>query len=292
MNASAQDVAATIRSLWNFGDPAASEAHFRDAASRASPADALELRTQIARTWSLRRRFDDAHRELDAIEAAAPAGTRAPSLAVRIDLERGRSFRSAGDAARARPLFERAFATARDAKLDDLAVDAAHMVALVAQGDERIAWNRRAIDLAAASSDPSARQWAASLLHNLGWDLHDAGRAAEALPVFEQALAERRRMGGAQGVFIARWTVARCLRTLGRLDEALAEQRALEAEMQAAGKPDGYVHEEIAELLLAKGDAPGARPHFARAWELLSTDDGLKSGEPQRLERMRRLAQP
>jgi len=47
-------------------------------------------------------------------------------------------------------------------------------------------------------------------------------------------------------VHIAKWSVARCLRSLGRHDEALAILEALEREGRAAGKPDPYVDEEIA----------------------------------------------
>ncbi|HSN34070.1 MAG TPA: hypothetical protein VLU41_15380, partial [Ideonella sp.] len=51
------------------GDPAASEARFRAALAGAKSEDErLELRTQIARTFSLRGRFAEAERELDAIE--------------------------------------------------------------------------------------------------------------------------------------------------------------------------------------------------------------------------------
>ena len=55
-------------------------------------------------------------------------------------------------------------------------------------------------------------------------------------------------------VRIARWSVARCLRSLGRFQEALDAQRALEKEYAAAGETNGDVLEEIAanEAALAK----------------------------------------
>src|SRR5688500_5671859 len=82
--------ATTIVQLWNFSDPAASELRFRDALAGAQGDLGLELETQIARTYSLRKRFADAHAALDAVEARlAGAGAR-PRL--RYLLERGRSF--------------------------------------------------------------------------------------------------------------------------------------------------------------------------------------------------------
>ena len=62
-----------INALWDYDDPAASEARFRaalaDTTNEATHDVALSLRTQIARSFSLRRRFDEAQRELDAVDA-------------------------------------------------------------------------------------------------------------------------------------------------------------------------------------------------------------------------------
>ena len=54
-------------------------------------------------------------------------------------------------------------------------------------------------------------------------------------------------------MMIARWCVARCLRSLGRTAEALAEQRALAAELEAVGETDEHVTEEIGECLRELG---------------------------------------
>ena len=45
------------------------------------------------------------------------------------------------------------------------------------------------------------------------------------------------------------------MRSLGRTEEALAEQRSLAAELEALGETDEYVTEEIAECLRALGRA-------------------------------------
>ena len=169
----AQAARIDVDALWNYSDPAASEARFRDALAGAQGDDALILRTQIARTLGLRKRFDDAERELDAV--LAQVGQAGPEVAVRLALERGRGLRSSGRPADSVVWFERAFEQAHAARLERLAADALHMVALaVPTLDERIAWNRRTIDYARKASDPKARGWEAPALNNIGSDLREA----------------------------------------------------------------------------------------------------------------------
>ena len=190
-------------------------------------------------------------------------------------LERGRLWRSAREPAKARPLFLQAEQQARAAGLEYLHVDALHMVALVeATPDMQLDWNRRALAAARASADPQARRWEASLSHNIGYALHEAGRHDEALQAFRDALAARLRDGAAPSrQREARWMVAWELRALRRHDEALGALRELERELAAAGVTDGFVPEEIAENLLALGQAGQAKPYFAQAHALLSRDE-------------------
>lgn len=82
---------------------------------------------------------------------------------------------------------------------------------------------------------------------------------------------------------IAQWSVARCLRSLGRYGEALARQQQLEREHQHAGTKDGYVFEEIAENMAALGKLNEAMPYFQKAAEQLSLDVWFVEHEAQRL---------
>ncbi len=111
-----------------------------------------------------------------------------------------------------------------------------------------------------------------------------------ALDLFERALRLREAEGSQGDVLIARWCVARCLWSLGRLPEALPAQRALAAAHAAAGTSDGYVEEELGECLLQLGQADDTRPHFELAYVELSQDAWLRSGEPGRLARLKRLS--
>jgi tetratricopeptide (TPR) repeat protein len=177
-----------LLALWDFADPAASEARFRERLDDASHEVNLSLRTQIARTHSLRGQFAQAHQLLDGVDAELAATGAEPR--VRSLLERGRTWRSAREPAKARPLFQQAAQQARAAGLDYLHVDALHMVALVeTTAEAQLDWNRRALAAARESRDPQARRWEASLSHNIGYTLHEAGRHDEALQAFRDALA-------------------------------------------------------------------------------------------------------
>src|SRR6187431_1240411 len=66
-----------------------------------------------------------------------------------------------------------------------------------------------------------------------------------ALAFFEDAIAFRKEQGKADEIRVAEWCFARALRSMGRLEEALAIQRRLESE----GTEDGFVAEELGELL-------------------------------------------
>lgn len=256
-----------LDALWDFGRPEVSEQRFRQALAALPEGrgdDALVLRTQIARTHSLRREFEAAHRELDALEPLLAAAGPAPR--VHAWLERGRSFRSAGEPARAEAPFRQAFELADRERLEFLAGDALHMLALVQPTPAgAIDYNRRVVAYAQNARDPRARRWQAVALNNIGVTLNDGGRHAEALPVLREALAAYEAAGRPHNVRIARWMVAHTLRLLGQLDEALLMFRALEAEWAAAGSQDHHVFAEIAEIHAARGDADRAAYYRALA---------------------------
>ena len=228
--------------LWNFADPAASEARFRASLVGAEGPDRDVLATQVARALGLQERYGEALELLGTIDSARP------EVRARVLLERGRVLRSSGDDEAARPVFDAAVAAADEAGLEGLAVDAMHMVALTLAGADQLAATQVALERSRRSVDPDARAWAASLLNNLGMAYSEVGDWPGALAAFEEALIERRLGTDDDAVRVARWMVAWALRNLGRLDEALAQQRALKADLDAAGLTDPYVDEELAIL--------------------------------------------
>lgn len=277
--------------LWNYDDAAATETAFRkvlvEEGTAMPVARRAELLSQIGRTLGLRRQFDEAHQILkDAFDLAGDD----PIARCRCRLEKGRAFNSAGNKEKAQECFMNALAEARRSTVgsgerepDFYIVDALHMLGIAADPEEQMKWHREAIGVAAASPHDKTRNWLGSLTNNLAWTLHDSGQFEEALEVFQQALAFRLEQGVPKPIHIAKWSVARCLRSLGRIDEALAIQR----ELLASSESDGYVEEEMGECLFALGHMEEAKPHFAAAFELLSKDEWMAANEGPRLEKLR-----
>ncbi len=205
-------------------------------------------------------------------------------------LERGRVFNSADQPEIAKPLFERAWNEAREAHQDGYAVDAAHMLAIVeTEASRQLEWNLTALALAERSTDSGAQRWMGSLYNNIGWTYHSMGDFAAALALFDKAVRWQSQHGTPQNQRIARWSRAKILRLLGRVNEALADQRTLLKEHQQDNTTDGYIFEELGECLLALGMPDDARPNFAQAFAELSQDRWLAAHEPERLDRLMRL---
>jgi len=268
-----------IDALWDISDP--TKGYDRLAAAlKNTPDSADEIHTQICRALGLQRKFDEGWAELAKISSAS-----SKIVQVRINLESGRLKNSSGDKAGSKPYFLKALDQARKSGFDYYAIDAAHMLGIVTKAAESVGWNKKAIRMARQSKDPRAQKWQGSLLNNLGWTYHDSGQFQEALKTFEDALKFQEGARNVTRIRIAKWAVARCLRSLARYDEALAIQREL-----VKFPEQGYVSEEIGELLLVTGRAEEARPYFKKAYELLSQDIWLKANEGKRLERLKQLS--
>ncbi|MHC5012001.1 MAG: tetratricopeptide repeat protein [Planctomycetota bacterium] len=281
-----------LETLWDWSDFARTEAAFREVLPRAREAgdpDYLgQLLTQIARTRGLQGDFDGAHALLD--EADAVLTEECIVGRIRSLLERGRAYNSSGQKEKAYPMFLRAYVQAWKHGIEGYAVDAVHMLAIVAEPDDAIQWNELALEIAERSEDEKAIRWKASLYNNLGWTYHDKGEYAKALELWEKGLAFRASRG--QNDLIAKWSVARALRSLGRLEEALERQRAIAKEYEAAEKPvSGFVLEEIGECLWALDRQDEARPYLAQAYEVLSKIDWMVSDEAERLASLKERGQ-
>ena len=210
-------------SLWDYSHPDQTEAKFCEILRKFPEEDPpfLELLTQIARAQGLQHKFEHAHQTLDQVERRLGEFPSRPK--VRYLLERGRVFNSSGERDHARPLFEQAFEMAKGVSEDFYAVDALHMLAIIAPSGQSLELNRQAIALAESSGEERARNWLGSLYNNTGWAYHDLGDYTSALEIFEKAEAWRRAKGQASETRIAEWCVARTLRSLGRIEEAAEE---------------------------------------------------------------------
>jgi len=279
-------------SRWDFNQPSETEASFRkifdEVEEIANEAYLVELQTQIARTLGLQRKFGEAHTTLDSIQSL-------PSVAsgrarVRYLLERGRVFNSSGNKSAALPLFTEAWNLGKQLGEDGLAVDAAHMVAIVESPDEALNWNLKALDLATSSTRPAARKWRKSLHNNLGWTFFAKGEFDKALAHFEKCRDLAAENGDAEAERIANWCIAKTLRFQGNLDIALEmQQRQLDI-LEAEGKKGPFVYEELGECLFALGRTEEALPFFGLAYDGLSEDAWIVADEPDRIARLGKLS--
>lgn len=277
--------------LWDFNHPEETEKKFRDLLPEAKASGDVgylaELLTQIARTYSLRDEFDTAHETLDEVEPLL--SEKFPKARIRYLLERGRTFNSADKKTKARPLFLEAWNLGKTSVEDSLAIDAAHMMAIVEPPKEQMAWNLKALALAESSQDQKAKKWLGSLYNNIGWTHFDLKEYDKAMVVFEKAVEFRQAQSQLREIQIAKWSVGRTHRAIGDIASALKIQESLYKEIQESGKEkDGFVFEELAECYLEL-NRPEATSFFALAYEQLSKDKWFVENEPARIQRLKEL---
>lgn len=283
--------------LWNYSKPAETEQKFRELLPQAVASDdlnyRLELLTQIARTQGLQRKFDEAHKTLDEVDMYLKLRSDSNPIRsiIRYHLERGRAFNSDQKKEDAIPHFEKALEVANQLKEENLAVDAAHMLAIATSGDTALGWNEKAVQMAEAATDPKAKNWLGALYNNIGWTYHTIGKYDVALDYFERDLKwyEERKLENQSR--IARWSIAKMHRLLGDAEKAFVEQQAILREIEEKKLDhDGYVFEELGEnaLLLNKPEDE-AKDYFRKAYDLLSKDPWSVANEADRHERMKKI---
>jgi tetratricopeptide (TPR) repeat protein len=260
-----------LSKLWDYNKPDVSEQRFRAALDAADPDEQLILQTQIARTYGLRQDFARAQEILAAIEQQVQSAS--AEAQTRYFLELGRTYASTTHPPesqtsealeKAKSAYLSAFGIAETAKLDNLAIDALHMMVVVeTTPEDQLAWNMAALGYMEKSTQSDARKWEGSLRNNIGYALHLQGRYEEALAQFQLALAAHERSGNRPNILVAHWMIAWTLRSLGRLQEAVEIQLRLEREWDELGEPDPYVFEELEHLYRALGDAAKAE-HYAQ----------------------------
>ncbi|OQR92053.1 hypothetical protein THRCLA_08800 [Thraustotheca clavata] len=176
---------------------------------------------------------------------------------------------------------------------DDLVIDVLHLLALLQDNPkENITWNLRAYAMAKKSQHANAIKWISIIGDNLGWVCLEVGEVEASIKYFQMALEAREKLGDAECIRLAKWMVARAMRSNKLHKEAIAALKELESEYKSLGKVDGYVCEEIAENLHELGHDEDAKPYFKMAWQELLNDTLLCEHHPQhRLERLHELGE-
>lgn len=281
--------------LWDYNNPEETEKKFREILPKLKDhkdfeyqSAYLQLQTQIARTLGLQMKFDEAHTLLDDIDPLL--NDEFYVAKIRYLLERGRTFRSSKQVERSRDLFLKAYELAIKHNEDNLAVDAAHMMGIIEPFEEAQRWNELAMDIAERSDDKKAKKWLGPLYNNTAWNYHDNNDFDEALKLFEKNVVWHTERNSKQELIIAKWSVARALRSLEKTDKAIKMQLDLLDEITEKGlEEDGYIYEELGELNLIKGNNEEAKKYFGLAYNLLSKNKWFAEYEKDRLVRIKEL---
>jgi tetratricopeptide (TPR) repeat protein len=280
--------------LWDYGNPEETEKKFRgiepEIKTSGNTSYYAELMTQVARTQSLQRKFKEAHEILDYTEKMLKDDHH--KAWIRYFLERGRTYNSSKVYDKARELFLMAYELGKKSGEDDLTIDAAHMMGIVEKGDESLKWNEIAMKHAEETKDEKAKGWLGSLYNNTAWTCHDMGNYDKAMELFEKNVVFHTKRKSKDELSIAKWCVARTLRSMGKIEEALKQQEELLKFNEEQGvEGDGYIYEELGECLLLLGRAEESKPNFKKAYEILSQDIWLAANEQERLERLKKLGE-
>jgi tetratricopeptide (TPR) repeat protein len=277
-----------LRPFWDFDDLEETERRLRaQLAAESSDEGRAEVLTQLARVCGLRGDFDAGDTFLD---EALTLGGESRVVEIRVDLERGRLRHSSGDPVAARPLFESAYAVALEEHQHFIAADAAHMVALVAgERDDVVAWTQRGIELAERHGAASYWLGPLlNNLGWEYYETGDLTPALDAFE--RALRARERDPDNAVAIEIGRYAVGKTLRALGRADEAVPLLEQAVAWAAAENAPDGWFHEELAEEYAAIGRQGDARAQARLAIPLLETADQSFAGDAKRAARLRDLA--
>lgn len=273
-------------SLWDYSDPATTEQKFRELMENNDTLSDisyyLQLLTQIARTYSLRRLFAESQNILDEIKTAL--GEKNGPEHLRYHLEQGRVYNSSGDKIKARVEFEKALSMSDEVGHDFHTIDTMHMLAIVSKPDEAIEWNKKAMHKAETSKEERAQNWLGSLYNNLGWDYFAKKDFKTAHSILQKGWDWQVAKGREKQANIAKWSVARTLRAMGKIKEALIMQQELEIENKTQ---DGFNYEELGECLLELKRKAESKPYFAKAYDLFKNDP---YAEPERIKRLEELS--
>jgi tetratricopeptide (TPR) repeat protein len=293
--------------LWGqFGQPALVEQKLLELLPQACKLENksiyLQMLSQLALAQACQQKFDQAHATLDQAESLLSPGYELAH--VRILCERGRAFQQAGDIVQARIYFEKSYELSVQSNFDKQTINAAHMIAIVAQNSaEKIAWNCKALDFAMSSDDASAQIWKGPLFNNLGANYLEIKDYENALQMFELALQEFEKdpIYGSHTRF-AKFRVAQVLRMLEKYDQALAllqsqlqeyDQLAVTSQL---GMPQemfvmmrGWLYEELAIVYAALQDTHASQKYAQLALRDLAGNAMFAATDVTARERIEKL---
>ncbi len=179
----------------------------------------------------------------------------------------GRFEWKAGNLPTAKDTFEQMFEYCVNHSLWGRAVDAAHMVAIVAENiEEQIKWTYKGIEMAEAHG---SNQWLGPLWNNLGGIYYDNKQFASALDCYLKARQYHWQYSSESSKLFADYHVGMTYRLVGKLDEAAQWLRPVLAWAERIENHSaiGQSCEDLGEIEIARGNKTAGLELLKRARE-------------------------
>ncbi len=171
------------------------------------------------------------------------------------------------------------------------AVDAANMITITGEMEERIEWGTRGIE---AAEKGNLDSWLAPLWNNLGWNYDDLGRYEDSLEALKNARKYHYKKESELAKLIADWSVGHAYRMTGQLDSASTWMNEVYdwtvKRYDQDSKPEnaewvGFSHRELGDIALAQGDRKTALDHLKKAKKYL-TEAGMPDWDAKGFEEL------
>lgn len=211
-----------------------------------------EALAQVARTTLLIGKKDEGRDWLN--QAAAKATDDDPMGWSRYLGVRGRFEWQDGDLVKARQTFDEMYVYCNTNALWGRSVDAAHMIAIVAEDpQEQIEWGRRGIE---AAESGGVESWLGPLWNNLAGTYYELKQYDSALACYLKAREYHWQYSGESGKLFADYHVGMTYRLLGDLDKAGQWLRPVLAWAERLGNHSaiGQACEDLGEIEIARGN--------------------------------------
>ena len=258
--------------------------------------------SMIARSWLAQGNSEEGRPWLNrASKLASPEDPQGWAAVLGV---RGRFEWKAKEYAKAEATFTEMYEYCLEREMHRLAIDAAHMVALVGDVETKIEWALKAIKAAEAGGEETAG-WLGPIWNNLGWTYDGMGEADKALEALLKARKHHYENGNDLSKVVADIFVGIAQRKAGKLEEAMETIKAAQARVeQLAGEnPDnkeyierkGDCRRELGEHALLAGEREAALEHFRAARDLLreaGAESWDREGFKKFEERIKQLEEP
>lgn len=193
---------------------------------------------------------------------------------------RGRFEWQENDLTKARQTFEDMFEYCSSNALWSRAVDAAHMVAIVAESfEDQVIWGKRGIEIAEKSE---SENWLGSLWNNLAGSYYENSDFESALTCYEKAREYHWRFSGEKGKLFADYHVGMTLRNLKQYKKAASWLRPVLAWAERLDNhlAIGQACEDLGEIQIALGNKEAGLNLLRRARDEFD-EVGLNSSWPE-----------